>query len=317
MQIVFLDAHTLNPGDLSWEQFEQFGRFTAYTRTKAENVVQRAKDADVLIVNKVPLGESHFAELPNLRLICVVATGYDVIDVEAARRYGITVCNAAGYAAPAVAQMTLALLLEATNHVGQYAEANRQGFWCKSEDFCCWDSPLTEIAGKRACIVGFGSIGSAVARVLQIMGCEVCAVTSKPATDLPAGIAKITLEEAFSTSHIISFHCPLSANTKGMVNAGLLAKANKDLIIINTARGGIVDDEALAAALHEKRIAAYCADVLSSEPPPANHPLLHAPNTFITPHIAWATIGARQRIMTITQNNIAAYLQGKPQNVVN
>ncbi len=317
MNTVFLDANTLNPGDLSWEQFERFGAFTAYERTEAEDVINRAKDADIIITNKVKLGETEIARLPRLKLICVVAAGYDVIDTRAARERNITVCNAAGYAGTAVAQMTLALLLEATNHVGEYAEANKNGFWSRSKDFCCWNRPLLELAGKRAAICGYGNIGRAVGVLLQALGCEVCAVTSKAQCELPDGILKISLEEAFKTCHVMSLHCPLTAETKRMVNKQILEHANKNLIIVNTARGKLVDDEALAQALHEGRIAAYCADVLSKEPPPADHPLLSAPNTFITPHIAWATPEARRRIIDITERNIENFLAGTPVNVVN
>ncbi len=317
LNITFLDSHTLNPGDFSWEQFHALGNFTEYERTTPEEVVQRSRNADILIINKVKLGENEFKQLPRLRLICVVAAGYDVIDVRAARTHGIIVCNAAGYAGTAVAQMTLALLLEATNHVGVYAAANRKGFWSGSKDFCCWDNPLTEISGKRVAVVGLGCIGLSVAQILRVFGCKVCAVTSKNAEQLPEWIEKISIEDAFQTCLAVSFHCPLTKETKRMVNAQLLEKANEHLIIINTARGGIVDDAAVSAALHKGVIAAYCADVLSKEPPPADHPLLSAPNCFITPHIAWATLEARQRIINITVNNIKAFVSGTPTNVVN
>ncbi len=317
INIVFLDSYTLNPGDLSWEQFSRLGNFKSYERTDPEDVIERAKDADVLIINKVRFCEEQFSQLPRLRLICVAAAGYDVIDVKAARAYGVSVCNAAGYANKAVAQMTLALLLEATNRVGYYAEANRKGFWSRSEDFCCWTRPLCELDGKRVAIVGMGNIGKSVSEILQTLGCKILAVTSKSQEELPENIEKITLEEAFRTCRVVSFHCPLTEKTKGIVNANLLKLANKELIIINTARGKIVNDEDLASALREKKIAAYCCDVLSQEPPSPGHPLLSAPNAYITPHIAWATVEARQRIIDITEANITAFLSGKAQNVVN
>lgn len=315
--IVFLDGRTLNTGDLSWDIFEALGHFTVYDRSSADDVVERAAEADILILNKTPLRREHFAQLPRLRLVCVAATGYDVVDVAAAKELGIPVCNCAGYGTRAVAQMVVAHLLEVTNRVGYYAAANRGGFWSRSKDFCCWDEPLTELTNKKLAIVGFGSIGQAVARLLRPFGMVLHAVTSKAQKDLPDDVRKITLEEAFATCDVVSLNCPLTPENTGMINADLLSKTNRNLILINTARGKLVDDEALAAALRENRLAAYCSDVLSHEPPAANHPLLSAPNTFITPHIAWATAEARQRIMQIIAANITAYLSGSPANVVN
>lgn len=318
MNIVFLDGHTLNPGDLSWEKLEALGNFRVYDRTETtEQLYQRATDAEVLIVNKTPLRAADFDRLTRLRLVCVAATGYDVVDVEAARAHGIPVCNAAGYGSRAVAQMVAALLLEVTSRVGHYAEANRQGFWTHSRDFCCWSNPLTELADKRMCIVGFGNIGQYVADIMRAFGMKLFAVSSKPQEQLPADVQKITLHEAFSTCDVVSLNCPLTANNREMVNAELLAQANPNLILINTARGRLIDEQAVAEALHNQRLGAYCCDVLSKEPPTSDNPILKAPRTFVTPHIAWATVEARERIIDILVSNIRAYAEGNLRNVVN
>lgn len=317
MNIVFLDSHTLNPGDLQWTEFHRLGRFTAYERTQAADVVERAAGAEIVITNKTPLQEEHFAALPALRLVCVAATGFDVVDTEAARRRGIPVCNCAGYGTRAVAQMVVALLLEATNCVGHYSAANRDGFWSNAQDFCCWNAPLTELDGKRAAVVGFGNIGRAVTDLLRPFGASLFAVTSKRQEELPDDVHRIALSEAFAQCDIVSLNCPLTPDNTAFVNDELLAKAHPGLILVNTARGRLIDDDAVARALHAGRLKAYCCDVLSQEPPAANHPILTAPRTFVTPHIAWATPEARQRILDIIVRNIEAFVQGKPQNVVN
>lgn len=318
MNIVFLDGHTLNPGDLSWDKLKALGDFRVYDRTETnEELHERAADADVLIVNKTPLRADDFRRLPRLQLVCVAATGYDVVDVEAARQHGIPVCNAAGYGSRAVAQMVAALLLEVTSRVGHYAEANRQGFWTNSRDFCCWNNPLTELSDKRICIVGFGNIGRHVAEIMRAFGMKLFTVSTKPQEQLPSDVQKITLEEAFSTCDVVSLNCPLTANNRKMVNAELLAKANPKLILINTARGKLIDETAVAEALRNERLGAYCCDVLSQEPPTTDNPILKAPRTFVTPHIAWATVEARERIIDILVSNIKGHAEGRPQNVVN
>lgn len=317
MNIVFLDGFTLNPGDISWDAFRQFGNFTVYDRTASDEVVTRGADADILIVNKTRLTEDHFSSLPRLKLVCVAATGYDVVDVRAARRHGIPVCNAANYGSRAVAQMVLALILEVTNRVGEYAAANRTGMWSKSKDFCCWNQPLTELTDKRIAIVGFGNIGKQVACLLRPFGVQLYAVSSKSQDSLPEDILKISLEEAFSTCDIVSLNCPLTSENKEFVNARLLEHTRQGLILINTARGRLIDEEAVAQALREKRLGAYCCDVLSQEPPRPDNPILSAPNTWVTPHVAWATAEARQRIISIIEGNIKAFLGGHPENIVN
>lgn len=317
MKIVFLDGYTLNPGDMTWEAFEALGDFIVYDRTAPQDVLSRAAGAEVLIVNKTRLGEEHFAGLPALRLVTLASAGYDTVDVAAARRHGIVVSNAAGYGNAAVAQMVVAHLLNVTNQVGQYAQMNRDGFWAKSPDYCCWDSKLVELTGKQVCIVGFGQIGSTVARCLRPFGVRLCAVTSKTQAQLPADVRPVSIEEGFATSDVVSLNCPLTSDNERFVNAQLLNRAKQGLILINTARGRLVDEAAVVAALQSGRLGAYCADVLSVEPPQANNPLFAAPNCFITPHIAWATEEARQRIAHILINNIRSFYAGKPQNVVN
>lgn len=317
MNIVFLDGFTVNPGDLSWKSFEKFGTFTVYDRTPAELVVERAADASILITNKARLTDEVFSRLPNLKLVCEAATGFDNIDVASARRHGVTVCNAAGYSSKAVAQLVASLVLEVADGVGEYAQANKEGAWSRSPDFCYWKRPRIELPGKRFTIVGFGNIGSTVANVMRVFGVELCAVTSKAQAELPDDVLRISLEEAFATSRFVSLNCPLNEGNREFVGYKLLAKANPELVIINTARGGLVDDNAVAEALHNNKIAAYCTDVMQPEPPSLDNPLFSAPRCFITPHIGWATPEARQRIIDIVVDNVRAFLAGTPKNVVN
>lgn len=317
-KIVFLDAYTLNPGDLDWAELKQFPGLMTYERTLPADVVERIGDARIVITNKTVLTEKEFAQLPNLELICVAATGYDVVDVAAARRYGITVCNCAGYSTGAVAQAVVAHLLEVTNQVGHYTRAVVQGKqWAKSADFCYWDLPLTELDGKKLAVVGFGNIGKAVTDRLRPFGMRLFAVTSKSKVELPVDVEKIGLEEAFACCDVVSLHCPLTVDNQQLVGDRLLEKARKGLVLINTARGGLIDDEAVARALASGRLGAYCCDVLSVEPAPVEHPLLKAERVFITPHIAWAAREARCRIIRILSDNIMAYLKGMPRSVVN
>ena len=316
MNIVFLDSFVLNPGDLQWGRLAELGQFTVYDRTPSDQIVERAKDAEVIILNKKRMTEEIFAQLPKLRLILVCATGYDVIDLEAARRHGVTVCNVPAYSTLAVAQHTLALLLEHTNRVGHYAQLNRDGYWARSRDFSLWDEAVEELAQQRVTIVGWGNIGRKVAELLRVLETEVCVVTSQSAESLPEGVKKISMDEAFATSAVVSLHCPLKPDNKAFVNAELLSKARKGLVLINTARGGLIDEKAVAEALHNGHLAAYACDVLAQEPPTADNPILNAPNSYVTPHIAWAGAAARGRIISIMADNLEAFLAGKPQNVV-
>lgn len=316
MNIVILDGYALNPGDLSYECLQQFGTLKVYDRTTPEQVVERAREADAVLTNKVVLGESEFARLPHLRYVGVQATGYNVVDVEAARRYGITVTNIPAYSTASVAQMVMAHLLNITQSVDYYARQNRAGRWGGNPDFCYWDNRLIELAGKQMGIVGFGRTGSAVARLAQAFGMKVAAYTSKPQETLPDGVEKCSLDTLFATSDVVSLHCPLVPATQHLVNAGRLALMKSTAILINTARGPVVDEEALADALNSGTLYAAGIDVLCEEPPCCESPLLKARNCFVTPHIAWATLEARTRLLQICEANLRAFIEGHPQNVV-
>ena len=316
MNIVILDGYALNPGDLSYDILKQFGELTVYDRTPAEQVIERACDADALLINKVVLGEKEFAQLPRLRYVGVQATGYNVVDVEAARKHGITVTNIPAYSTDSVAQMVMAHLLNITQQVGYYAEQNRAGRWGANPDFCYWDTPLVELRGKQMGIVGLGRTGRAVAYLAQAFGMKVAAYTSKQQDELPEGITKLTLDELFATSDVVSLHCPLTPATQSLVNVERLAQMKPTAILINTARGPVVDEQALADALNRGTLYAAGVDVLCEEPPRNDSPLLTARNCFVTPHIAWATIEARTRLLQICEANLRAFVEGHPQNVV-
>lgn len=316
MKIVILDGYALNPGDLSYDCLRQFGELTVYDRTAPEELIARAIDADALLTNKVVLGDEEFAQLPRLRYIGVQATGYNVVDVEAARRHGITVTNIPAYSTASVAQMVMAHLLNITQRVGYYAEQNREGRWSENPDFCYWDTPLIELADKQMGIIGFGRTGSAVAHLAKAFGMKVAAYTSKPQEELSEGILKMSLEELFRTSDVVSLHCPLTPTTHHLVNAERLALMKPTAILINTARGPIIDEQALADALNSAKIYAAGIDVLCEEPPRQGSPLLSARNCFVTPHIAWATLEARTRLLKICEENLRAFVEGHPQNVV-
>ena len=316
MNIVILDGYALNPGDLSYECLQQFGTLKVYDRTTPDQVVERAKEAEALLTNKVVLGENEFAQLPHLRYVGVQATGYNVVDVEAARRYGIIVTNIPAYSTASVAQMVMAHLLNITQSVDYYAQQNYAGRWSSNPDFCYWDNRLIELAGKQMGIVGFGRTGSAVARLAQAFGMRIVTYTSKPQDTLPDGVEKCSLDTLFATSDVVSLHCPLVPATHHLVNAERLAQMKATAILINTARGPIVDEEALAQALNSGMLYAAGVDVLCEEPPRAQSPLLKARNCFVTPHIAWATLEARTRLLQICEANLRAFIEGHPRNVV-
>ena len=301
MRIVILDGYALNPGDLSYDCLKQFGTLKVYDRTLPEQLIERAKDADVVFTNKVVLGETEFAQLPRLRYIGVQATGYNVIDVEAARRHGITVTNIPAYSTDSVAQMVIAHLLNITQSVGYYARENRTGRWGSNPDFCYWDNPLIELAGKQMGIVGFGRTGSAVARLATAFGMKVAVYTSKLQSALPEGVEKMELDALFATSDVVSLHCPLTPDTHHLVDAARLARMKPTGILINTARGPIVDEQALADALNSGALHAAGVDVLTEEPPREDSPLLSTRHCFVTPHIAWATLEARTRLLQICE----------------
>lgn len=316
VRIVILDGYTANPGDLSWKELEALGQLTVYERTKPEETVARAAEADIVLTNKVIIGKAEIEQLPHLKYIGVLATGYNVVDIKAAHERGIIVTNVPAYSTESVAQMVFAHLLTVTNRTEHYAIQNRKGRWTNNPDFSYSDTLLTEIAGKTIGIVGLGNIGKRVAQIALAFGLKVKAFTSKAAETLPDGIQKADMQELFSTADVISLHCPLTDNTKHLINADTIELMKKTAIVINTGRGPLVDDQAVADALEDKRIAAYCADVLTEEPPRADNPLLKQQNAYITPHIAWATVEARVRLLQVAIENVRAFLSGTPQNVV-
>ena len=317
MQIVLLDGYASNPGDLTWEPLKEMGEVTVYDRTQPSEVVERAHDAEIIVTNKVTLTRQTLEQLPNLRLICVLATGYNTIDTLAARDLGITVCNVPAYSTDSVAQMVFALILNMTNRVAHYARQTREGRWSAAPDFCYWDLPVSELAGKTLGIVGLGHIGAKVASIAREFGMDIFAFTSKNSTDLPDYIQKTTLEGLFGVSDILTLHCPLTADTHELINARTLARMKRGALLVNTGRGPLVNEADVAAALASGQLGGYGADVMCSEPPAADNPLFAQPNAFITPHIAWASVEARQRLLNATFDNIRAFLDGHPQNVVN
>ena len=316
MNIVILDGYTANPGDLSWGSLKEMGEVTVYERTRREEIAGRAADADIVLTNKVVMDREMMALLPRLKYIGVLATGYNVVDIEAARERDIIVTNVPAYSTESVAQTVFAHLLTVTNRTEHYAQQNRLGRWAENRDFCYWDTELTELAGKTMGIVGLGHIGRRVAEIALAFGMQVKAMTSKKAEELPAGIQKADLQSLLASADVVSLHCPLTEGTKHLIHRETLRLMKPSAILINTGRGPLVDDEALAEALNEGRLRAYCADVVTEEPPKTDHPLLHAPNAFITPHIAWATVEARKRLLQTAIGNVEAFVNGHPVNVV-
>lgn len=316
MNIVILDGYALNPGDLCYDRLAQFGTLKVYDRTAPEQVIERASEADALLINKIVLGEQQMSQLPRLRYIGVQATGYNVVDVQAARRYGITVTNIPAYSTCSVAQMVMAHLLNITQRVEHYAQQNRMGRWSANPDFCYWDTPLMELVDKQMGVIGFGRTGGAVARLAQAFGMKIVTYSSKSQNELPEGVEKMSLEALFATSDVVSLHCPLVPATHHLVNAERLKLMKPTAILINTARGPVVDEQALADALNRGALHAAGIDVLCEEPPCSDSPLLTARNCFVTPHIAWATIEARKRLLEICEDNLRAFSEGHPQNVV-
>ena len=309
MKTVILDGYTANPGDLSWQGLEKLGSLTVYDRTNSEETVTRTADADIVLTNKVIISREVIAQLPHLKYIGVLATGYNVVDIEAAHERGITVTNVPAYSTESVAQMVFAHLLTVTNRTEHYAIQNRNGRWSTNPDFSYSDTELTEIAGKTFGVVGLGNIGKRVAQVAIAFGMKVKALTSKTVEALPTGIEKASLEELLATSDVLSLHCPLTDTTR-------LRQMKPTAILINTGRGPLVDDQAVADALADRRLVAFCADVLTEEPPKTDNPLLKQPNAYITPHIAWATKEARIRLIQVATDNVRSFLNGKPLNVV-
>jgi glycerate dehydrogenase len=316
MNIVVLDAYTLNPGDLSWDSLDRLGRCTIYDRTPPAKVVSRSADAEIVLTNKVLLDRNIIGALPKLRYIGVLATGTNVVDLAAARERGITVTNVPAYGTASVAQTTIALLLELTQRVGHHSATVMEGRWSKNPDWCYWDFPLMELEGLQAGIIGLGHIGQAVARITLALGMKVSAFSHSSKKQV-AGIELLDLETLIRRSDVLSLHCPLTEQTRNLINAERLSWMKPAAILLNTSRGALIDEAALADALNSGRLAGAGLDVLSVEPPPANNPLLTAKNCIITPHLAWATKAARSRLMAIAVENAAAFLSGKPKNVVN
>lgn len=318
MRIVVLDGFTLNPGDLSWAAIEKLGETVVYERTRPEEVADRLEGAEIALTNKVVLDAAMLRRLsPTLRYIGVLATGYNVVDVEAARELGICVTNIPAYSTASVAQMVFSHLLNLTNHVAYYTQqAVDEGKWVASQDFSFCDRPLTELAGRTMGLVGLGRIGSAVANIAQAFGMKVVAYTSKRQEELPGYIKKAGMDEIFMQSDVVSLHCPLTEDTRYLVDEKRLRMMKKNAILINTGRGPLIDEAAVANALNQGMLGAYAADVLSVEPAQADNPLLSAPRVQLTPHIAWATREARERLMQICALNIAHFIEGNPQNTV-
>ena len=316
MRIVILDGYTADPEGKAWKALETFGEVTVYDRTRPEETIARAKEAEIVLTNKVCLRQQELEQLPQLKYIGVLATGYNVVDVAAAKERDILVTNIPAYSTESVAQMVFAHLLTITNRTEHYALLNREGKWTNCADFCYWDTQLTELSGKTMGIVGLGNIGRRVAAIAQAFGMKVIAYTSKRADELPSGIGKRSMENLLKESDVVSLHCPLTTDTHHLINSQTIRMMKPTAILINTGRGPLVNDEDLAEALKEKRLQAYCADVLSEEPPKADNPLLSCENAFITPHIAWATNEARARLIDVAIKNIKAFMDGKPMNVV-
>lgn len=307
----------MNPGDLSWKGLEELGDVTVYPRTSPDKVVERSRDAEILLTNKVVIGRETIAALPKLRYVGVLATGYNVVDVDAAREHGVPVTNVPAYSTDSVVQMTLSHILNITGRVAHYARLNRESRWSASPDFCYWDTPLTELSGKTIGIVGLGNIGMKVASMARCLGMDVFALTGKDSATLPDGIQKTTLDGLLGVSDVLTLHCPLTEKTRNMINAETIGRMKHGAILINTGRGPLVDEQAVADALVSGQLGGYGADVMCSEPPSADNPLFSAPNAFITPHIAWATLEARQRLMDTAVANVRMFIAGNPQNVVN
>lgn len=312
MKICILDGYSLNPGDLDWSPVERLGDVTLFDRTSADKIVERAADADIVLTNKVPFSADTLRQLPRLRFICVLATGYNIIDTEAAARQGVVVANIPAYSTMSVAQMAFAHILNITNHVASYAREVADGKWTNCPDFCFWDSALTELAGKTMGIVGLGNTGMATARIAVALGMKVVALTSKSADTLPEGITPAPLDDVLASADVVSLHCPLTPSTRHLINAASIAKMKPSAILINTGRGPLVDEQAVADALNGGRLAAFGADVLSQEPPRGDNPMLSARNCFLTPHIAWATLEARTRLMSTATENVRQFIAGEP-----
>lgn len=313
-KLVILDACSLSPGDLSWSALERLADVTIYDRTPAELVVERIGDAEMILLSKVLINETVLAACPNLEYIGVLATGYNNIDLAACAGAGVTVTNIPAYSTDSVAQFVFALLLEIYCRVAHHAQAVADGRWTAAPDFCFWDYPLRELAGKEIGIIGYGQTGSAVAKIAQAFGMQVLVYARRPVLD--STIEQVSLDELLERSDVVTLHVPLTAETKGLICRETLVKMKPTAVLINTARGPVVQEADVAVALQNQTLGYYAADVVSVEPIQEDNPLLQAPNCLLTPHIAWATTEARTRLMKIAEENLAAYLAGNPQNVI-
>ncbi|NLZ93522.1 MAG: D-2-hydroxyacid dehydrogenase [Firmicutes bacterium] len=320
MKIIVLDGYTLNPGDLDWRPLESLGETQIYDRTAhdTDSIVERVGTAAAVLTNKTPLTQEALLKMPNLKYIGVLATGYNVVDIEAATTLGITVTNVPTYGTAAVAQMAIALLLELCHHVGEHSRAVKEGEWSKSLDWCFWKYPLVELAGKKMGIIGLGRIGKATARIAQALGMQVLAYDTSPdPTIVSDTLQYVALDELFAKSDVVVLHCALTENSQGIINETNIAKMKDGVFIINNSRGQLIVEEDLAVALKSGKVAGAAVDVVSTEPIKPDNPLLAAPNCIITPHLSWAPLEARKRLMDVAINNLQAYLAGNPINVVN
>ena len=314
MKITVLDGFALNPGDLDWGVISQYGELTVYDRTASEEeAIARIGDSRIIMVNKTPISEKILAACPSVKLICVLATGYNVVDYVAARRHGIDVCNVPCYGTAAVAQFTIALLLELCHHVGRHDMLVHNGAWTSCQDFCLWTTPQMELAGKTLGIIGYGRIGQAVAAVAEALGMQVITFSRTP----KAGVENVDLDTLLERSDVITLHCPLFPETEGIISRENIAKMKDGVLLINTSRGALLDEQAVADALASGKIRGAAMDVVTVEPIRKDNPLLTAPNCLITPHMAWAPLESRTRLLNTVADNVRCFLEGSPQNVVN
>ena len=317
MKLINLDASALNPGDLSWDVLNQFGQVTLYQKTQSEEeAISRIGDHEIVLTNKVPITESLLTACPNIKLICIQATGYNIVDTAACAKRGIPVCNVPDYGTAAVAQFTLALMLELCHRIGLHDTVVHEGKWCRSKTFCFWDTPQMELGGKTLGIIGFGRIGQATAKLAQAFGMKVI-TTSRTRRENDLGIEYVDMDTLLARSDFVSLHCPLFAENTKMVNGEFISRMKDGAFLINTARGGLLDEQAVADALAAGKLAGAAVDVVTEEPMKTYNPLLACPNCIITPHIAWAPKESRQRLLDCCVENIRAFLRGTPQNVVN
>ena len=317
MKIVILEGHAVNPGDLSWDVLNQFGEVTVYPRTPYEQAAERIGDAEIVVINKTNYNAALMDACPSVKLICVLATGYNVVDCDAAKARGIRVCNVPAYSTNSVAQFTFALLLELCHQVGAHSQAVHRGDWSNCPDFCFWYTPQTELIGKTIGIIGFGSIGQTVGKIAKAFGLNVLAYSRSIREEGKEIAEYVSLDELLARADIISLHCPMTPQTDKLINTETISKMKDGVILLNTARGGVVDEDAVAFALSTGKISGYGADVVSAEPISPLNPLLTAPNTILTPHMAWAPTEARQRVIDITTKSIEGYLSGNIVNCVN